>query len=147
MNTAHAATLPFRDNRLRSKVPTWASTLACTSDQFHSSWRQGPNHTPRMRTDPSHQRKGPGMGSPPFQAPKRKPSLLLMVILAPAICLHLATALFTAFISRRWDTKTMISSAYADTYTERGAAKSLPRRAVLVFSSLNLRSNGSKIRT
>ena len=48
--TAHASTLPFKDNCLRSQVPTWASTSAWTSDQFRSSWRLSLNHTPNMQT-------------------------------------------------------------------------------------------------
>ena len=57
MYTAHTSALPFKDNRLRNQAPTWASTLARTSNQFRSSWRSGPNYTPRMQT-------GPGRGHP-----------------------------------------------------------------------------------
>ena len=49
MYTAHASALLFKENLLESQIPTWAFTLACTSDQFRSSWRSGPNHTPSMR--------------------------------------------------------------------------------------------------
>ena len=55
--TAHASALPFKDNLLESQIPTREFTLACTSDQFRSSWRSGPNYTPRMQTGPSLQRK------------------------------------------------------------------------------------------
>ena len=44
---------PLRITYFESQVSTWESTLACTSHQFRSSWRSGPNHTPRMRTSPS----------------------------------------------------------------------------------------------
>ena len=139
MYTAHTSTLPFKDTR--------AFTLACTSDQFCSSWRQGPNHTPRMETGLSLQQKGLGRGSPPLLAPSCKPSLLSKLILAHAICLYLTTAFFMAFLSRWRDTKTVISSAYIDTFTKRGPAKRIPCRAGLAFSSLSLQSRGSKVRT
>ena len=45
------------DNLFRSQVVTWASPLACTSDQFRSSWRSDPNHIPRMQTGPSLQQR------------------------------------------------------------------------------------------
>ena len=144
---AHASALPFKDNLFESQIPTWEFTLACTSDQFRSSWRSDPNHTPRMRTGPPLQRKGPGRVSLPLQAPKRKPSLLSKLTLAPAIRSYTPTAFFTAFISRRRDTKTVISSANAETLAERGPAKGTLRRAGFVPSSLSLRSKGSKART
>ena len=83
----HSARLlpAFKDNLLESQIPTWAFTLACTSDQFRTSWRSGPNHTSRMQTGPSLQRKGPGWVSLPLQAPSCKPSLLSKLTLAPAI--------------------------------------------------------------
>ena len=59
--------LPFKDNLLESQIPTWAFTLACTSNQFRSSWMLGPNHTSRMRMDLSLQWKGPGRVSLPLQ--------------------------------------------------------------------------------
>ena len=119
MYTVHPSAMPLKYNRLRCQVLTWPSTLASNSDQFRSSWRPGLNNTLRMRTGPSLQWKCPGRGSPPLQAPSYKPSLLSKLILAPAIYLYLATA----FMSRRWDTKTVISSVYADTITESGRVK------------------------
>ena len=59
MYMAHNSTQPFKDNRLRSQVPTCASTLVRTSDQFRSSWRPGPNHTLRMHMGPSLPSKHP----------------------------------------------------------------------------------------
>ena len=88
MYTAHTSALSFKDNRLRSQVPTSASTLAPTSDHFRSSWRLGPSHTPRMRMDPLLQWKGPGRGMPPLHAPNRKISLLSKLTLALATCLN-----------------------------------------------------------
>ena len=44
----------------------------------------------------------------PLHEPSRKPSLLSKLILAPAICSYLATAFFTAFMSRRRHTKPML---------------------------------------
>ena len=55
----------------------------------------------------------------PCQAPSRKPSLLSMLILTPAICSYLATAFYTACMSRRRDTKTVISLVYVDTVAKR----------------------------
>ena len=145
-NTAHASALPFKDNCLRSQIPTWASTLACTSDQFRSSWRPGPNHTLRMRTGLSLQRKDLSRRTLPLQAPSRKPSLSSKLILASAICFYLATAFFAAFMSRRRDTKTVIL-AYVDTFAERGPVKRILRRTGLASSFLNLQSRGYKSRT
>ena len=71
----------FKDGRLRSQVATWASILAWTSDKSRSSWRPGPNHTPMRQTGPSLHQKGPGRGTPPLQAPSRKPSVLSKLIL------------------------------------------------------------------
>ena len=65
MYAALDSTLSFKDNRFQSQVPTWPSTLACTSDKFHSSWRPGTNHTPRMRTGTSFQGKSPGRVTSP----------------------------------------------------------------------------------
>ena len=140
MCTAHTSALPFKDNRLRSQATTRASTLPRTSNQFRSSWRPGPNHTPRMRMGPSLQRKGPSRGTLPLQEPNRKPSLLSKLTLAPATFSYLATASFTATMSRRLDTKTVIS------------ARTLPlskilRRAGGAPLSPSLRSRGSKART
>ena len=100
-----------------------------------------------MRTVPSLQRKGPGRVLLPLQAPIRKPSLLSKLTLAPAIRSYSPTAFFTAFISRRRDTKTVISSANAETLAVRGPAKGTPRWAGFVPSSLSLRSKGSKVKT
>ena len=57
-------------------------------------------------------------------APKRRPSLLSKFNLAPAICSYLTIASFTASLSERRDTKTVISSAYAETF----ARATLPDR-------------------
>ena len=145
MYTAHSSALPFKDNRFRSQATTYASTLARISDQLRSSWRPGPNHTPRMRTGLSLQRKGPGWGTLPLQAPNRKPSLLSKLTLAPATFSYLATAFYTANMSRRLDTKTMISSANAEILA-RTLCK-IPRRAGRAPPSLSLRSRGSGART
>ena len=88
-----------------------------------------------MRTSPSLQRKGPGRVSLPLQAPSCKPSLLSKLTLAPAIRSYSPTAFFTAFISRRRDTKTVIPSANAETLAERGPAKRTSCRAGFVLSS------------
>ena len=146
MYTAHTSALPFKDNLLGSHVPTRASTLACTSDQFRSNWRSGPNHTLRMRTGPSLQRKGPGRVSLTLQTPSRKPLLLSKLTLAAAIRSYSATAFFTAFLSRRRDTNTVISPSNAETLTVRGPAKETPCRTGFAPSSLSLRSRGSKAR-
>ena len=147
MYTAHTSALPFKDNCLQNQAPTWASTLARTSNQFRSSWRSGPNHTPRMRTAPSIQQKGPGREPPLLQAPNRKPSLLSKLTLAPATFLYLSTAFFTANMSRWLDTKTVISSAYMEILAWTLPAKEIPHRAGCVLSSLSLWSRGSKART
>ena len=68
----NVSALPFKDNLLVSQIPTWAFTLACTSDQFRSNWMSGPNHTLRMRTGPSYKPKGPGRVSLHLQAPSLK---------------------------------------------------------------------------
>ena len=146
MYLAHTSTLPFKDNRLRSQVATCASTLARTSNQFHSSWRPGPNHTSKMPMDPSLQRKGPGRGTPPLQAPNCKPSLLSKLTLAPATFSYLSTVIFTATMSSRQDTKTMMSSANAEIFARTLPVRKIPCRAGRALSSQSLRSRGSKVR-
>ena len=147
MYMVHASALPFKNKFLENQIPTWTFALACTSDQFCSSWRSGPNHTPRMRTGPSPQQKGPGRVSQSLQAPSYKPSLLSKLTSTPAIRSYSLTTFFTAFISRQWDTKTVISSVNAETLAVRGPVKGTPRRAGFVSSSLSLRRRGSKART
>ena len=129
MYMVHTSALPFKDNRLRSQATTHASTLARTSNQFRSIWRRGPNHTPRMRTGPSLQRRGPGRGTLPLQAPNRKPSLLSKLTLAPATFSYLVTASFTATMSRRLDTKTVISSVNVEIFARTLLLSKIPRRA------------------
>ena len=53
----HTSALSFKDSRLRSQAPTHASTFACTSDQFLTCWRSGPNHTTKKKIGPLHQRQ------------------------------------------------------------------------------------------
>ena len=96
---------------------------------------------------PSLQRKGPGRVSLPLQAPRRKPPFLSKLTLASAIRSYSPTAFFTAFISRRRDTNTVIPSAKAEILTVRGPAKGTPCRAGFVLSSLSLRRKDSKART
>ena len=100
-----------------------------------------------MQTGPSFQRKSSGRVLLPLQAPSHKPSLLSKLTLAPAIRSYSLTAFFTAFISRRLDTKTVISSANAETLAVRRPAKGTQRRAGFALSSLRHRSRGSKART
>ena len=143
MHTAHTSTLPFKDNLLRIQIPTWVSNLACTSDQFHSSWRSGPNHTPRIRTGPSLQWKGPGRVSLLVQAPKRKPSLLSKLTLEPAIRSYSATAFFTTSMSFRPDTKTDISKR-GNTWCKRASKRDIAQSRIC---PLNIWSRGSKAKT
>ena len=125
----HGAYLPFKDKHLRSQVPSCAFTFSRTSNQFRSSRRPGPNHTPRMQMDLLHQQKGAGRGTPSLLAPNCRPSLLLKFILAPAICSYLMIAFLTASMSERQDTKTVISSAYKETFARWSPTKGIPRRA------------------
>ena len=122
MYTAHTSSLPFKDKRLQSQVPTRASALACTSDQFCSSKRLCPNYTPRMWTGLSLQWKGPDRGTPPLQAPCCRLSLFSKLFLASAICSYFATAFFMAFMSKWRDTKTVILSVYTETFAVRRPA-------------------------
>ena len=124
-----------KDSLLRSQIPTWALTLACTSNQFRHSWRSGSKHAPRMRMGPSLQQKVLGRVSLPVQAPSRKPSLLSKLTLASAIRSYSATAVFTTSMNFRQDTKTVISSVNVETLVVRGPAKGIPRRAEFVPST------------
>ena len=142
MFTVHTSVLLFKDKRIRSQVLTCTSTLAFTFDQFHSSWGPGPNHIPMMRTGLSLQQKSPNRGTPLFQA-----SLLSKLILARTTSSYLTTTFFTAFLSRRRDIKTVISSVYTKTFALRKPAKETPRRVGSAPSSLSLDSRGSKART
>ena len=114
----------LRTNAFGARYPHGHLTWHRTSDQFRFSWSPGPNHTPRIQTAPSHQWKG----TPLLQSPNHRPLLLPKLILAPAICSYLATVFFTAFMSQRLDTKTVISSAYTETFAERESAKGILRR-------------------
>ena len=100
-----------------------------------------------MRTSLTLQRKGPGRLSLPVQAPSRKLSLLSKLTMAPAFRSYSETAFFTASMSTWRDTKTVISSANAETLAVRGLAKGKPCRAGFAPSSLSLWSWGSKART
>ena len=95
-----------------------------------------------MRTDPSLQRKGPGRGTPPLQTLSCR-----QLIFAPATSLYLLTAFLTAFMSDRRDTKTVISSTYAETFALTQPAIRTPHRARFAVPSLSLQSRGSKART
>ena len=41
---------PLRTTTLKARFHLGIQLRPCTSDQFRSSWRLSPNHTPRMRT-------------------------------------------------------------------------------------------------
>ena len=126
----HTSTLLFKNN----------PTLACTSDNFApvGDWAQTTLRRCRWVHHPSLKA---------LLAPSHNILLLSKLILAPALCLYLATAFFTAFMCRRQDTKAVISSAYTDTFVKRGPAKGMPRKAGLACSSLSLQSKSSKART
>ena len=147
MYTVHTSALLLKDNYLRSQATTCASTLACTSNQFCSSKRPDPNHTPRMQMGPSLQWNGPGRGTLPLQAPNRKPSLLSKLTLAPAIFSYLATAFVTANMSRRLDTRTVMSSANAEILAWMLPVSKISCRAGRTPSSLSLWSRCSRART
>ena len=137
MYAAHTSTLPFKDNLLRSKATTCDSTLARTSNQFRSSGRPGPNHTPER----------PWKGDAPPQAPNRKPSVLSKLTFVHATFSYLSTAIFTAIMSRRLDTNTVMSSANAEILARTLPVSKIPRRAGQAPSSLSFRSRGSKAKT
>ena len=61
----YVSALAFKDKRLLSQL----HTLACTSDQFHSSWGLGLSHTSSIQTGPSLQRMGPDRGCFPSRYP------------------------------------------------------------------------------
>ena len=87
--------------------------------------RPGPDHTPRMQTGPSLQRMGPSRGMPLLQKPNRRPSLLSKLTLAPATFSYFSTASFIASMPSRRDTKTVMSSAYAETLARNGQLRRL----------------------
>ena len=129
MYRAHNSALSFKRKLLGSQIPTWSSILAYTSNQFRSSWKSSPNHTPKLQTGLSLQRKCPGRVSLLVQVPSRKTLLLSKLTFAPAIRSYSATAFFIVSISRWLDTNTVISSTNTETLYVRGPAKGIPRRA------------------
>ena len=142
-------TLPpcsFRTTAFEARYSPVLLTFARTSDQFRSSWRPGPNHTPSMQIGQSIKRKGPGRGVPPLPAPNLRPFLLSKFILAPTVCSYLKITLFTTSMSKRWDTKTMIWLVYVQTFPHWSPTKGTPRRARFAPLSLCLQSRGSKAR-
>ena len=134
---------------LKGQTPSKSGTHLCfyLGPYFQPISIQGPNHTPRMHTSPSLQRKGPGRGTPPLQAPNRRPSHSSKLILAPATSSYFFIAFFIAFMSDRRDIKTVISSAYTKIFILTRTAKRTPRRAGFAVPSLSLRNRGSKART
>ena len=83
MYAAHDSTLPFKDNFLRSQAATWASTLACTSDKFHSSWK-------RVRTTPEDEDESVTPAEGPCQGiatrPGTKPQTFAFVKIVLGSC-------------------------------------------------------------
>ena len=134
MYTAHNSTQLFRDNYLRCQVPTWTSTLACTLDQFRSSWRPGPNHTRWCRWICHSSSKA--------LAEERHPSRHLAEILRSY------QSWFWALLYVRTSQPLSLQPLCLDdgTQRERGPEKGIPRTAGLASSSLSLRSRGSKVR-
>ena len=80
----------------------------------------------------------------PSKNPTIDPLFLSKLILTPAFSSYLTTSFFTAFMFKRWDTKTVISSAYAETFALRKPALGTPRRATFAPSSQICRLKGSK---
>ena len=76
----------------------------------------------------------------------RRPSHLSKLILVPATSSFLLTAFFITFMSDWWDTKTVISSAYAETFALTQPPKRTPRRGGFGVQSLRLQSRGPKAR-
>ena len=136
-------TLP-PDKSLRSQVPIYVSTLARTSDPFRSRWRLGPNHTSRMRKGSVTSAEGSRQCNATLQAPSHWPSLLSKLILTPATSSYLSTTFFTAFMSARRYTMTVISSTYAKTFALRPPVKGTLLRAWFAAQTLNLCIRGSK---
>ena len=141
--TVQTSALPFKDKCIWSQL----ATFICTSDKFHYCWRFCSNPTPRMRTVSSLQLKGSGRWTPPLQAPNRRPLHLPKSTLAPATCSYFATPFFTAAMSEQRDTNTVISWAKAKTLALTRPTAGTLIRAGFAFSSLRLRSSGSKART
>ena len=77
----HTSSRPFRESLLRSRNSVAATTFTSTSDQFFSSWRWRPNHTPRNFRGLSLQMKGPGRAQL-FHKPNHKPTDFSRLILA-----------------------------------------------------------------
>ena len=63
MYTAHTSALLFKDNLLGSQIPTWAFTLACTSDRFWSRRRDTKTVMSSANTETLTVR-GPAKGTP-----------------------------------------------------------------------------------
>ena len=85
--------------------------------------------------------------SPPLQAPSRRPSLLSKLTLALATSSYLLTTVLTTFMSDRQVTKTVISSAYAETFILKQPEKRTPCRAGFAVPSLSVWSSGSQAST
>ena len=68
MYTAHASTLPFKENLLESQIPTWAFTLACTSDQLEVGLEPHPEDADGSVTPAEEPWKG--IATPPSTEPQ-----------------------------------------------------------------------------
>ena len=98
-----------------------------------------------MQIGPSLEREGPRKGTPPHQTLNSKCSLRSKLTLAPTTSSYLAIAFFTASMSKRWDTKTMILTK-TETLTLKRPTKWTSIRAGFAFLFLSLRSRSSKTR-
>ena len=140
MYTAHTSALPFKDNRLRFYLSPYFQPISLQLEA-------GPEPHPEEADGFDNPAEGPWKEDAPLQAPNCKPSLLSKLTLSTATFSYLSIATFTAIMFRRWDTKTVMSSAYAEIFARTLPVSVIPRRAGQIFSSLSLRSRGSKART
>ena len=129
MYTAPTFSLPYKDERLRNQAPTCASTL----DPYFQPMSLQLEVWSKLHTVDADgsvtPTEGPWEGHHPLQAPNCKPSLLSKLNWAPDNSSYILTAFLTANMSSRLDTKTVMSSAYAEIITRTLPLKETPRRA------------------
>ena len=123
MYTTHISGLPFKDKRL------WSFYLCLYFRLISIELETVPEPYPLDADRSVTPAEGSRWGTSPLQAPKRSPLFFSKLILTPVIRSYLTTEFFSASISERQETKTVISSAYAETYAMWQPEKWIPRKA------------------
>ena len=121
--------LIFKENLLGSQVPTWASTLACTSDQFRSSLRLGPKDADESFTPV----EGLSQGITTSPSTELQTFAFVKIDLGSSYSFVLSNRSLHSLYIQATGYKDRISSANAETLALRGLTKGTLRRTGLAY--------------